>query len=115
MARSPLLPTPLRAAATRAVVADRAPSATSDFKPEGKGGKVTYAGSRLVRATTGIRAGTVSRMPFVLGHLRGIAKGQLERQMEGFSGGGRRKRDAASGHWTAPKPRGSGSRFAQRA
>ncbi|MGR7993712.1 hypothetical protein [Xanthobacter sp. ZOL 2024] len=54
-------------------------------------------------------------MPVVLGHLRGIAKGQVERQMEGFAGGGWRKTDTASGHWTAPKPRGSGSRFAQRA
>ena len=113
MARSPLLPTPLRAAIAAAT--ERVSCATSDFKTEGKGGKVTSAGSPAVRATTGTRAGAVSHMPVVLGHLRGIAKGQVERQMEGFAGGGWRKTDTASGHWTAPKPRGSGSRFAQRA
>ncbi len=114
MVRWPLLPTPLRAAAARAVVADRAPSHFR-LQDGGEGWQSDLCGFSTGESNHRHPRRAVSHMPVVLGHLRGIAKGQLERQMEGFAGGGGRKTDAASGHWTAPKPRGFGARFAQRA
>lgn len=73
-----------------------------DFKLKVKDGKVTYAGFWPVKATGGISRVGVVNMTLAHGHQRVIAKGLVEG-------------DAASGDWTSPKPKCSGSWFAKRA
>lgn len=75
---------------------------TFDFKLKVKGGKVTSAGFWPVKATGGINKLGVVNMTLAHGHQRVVAKGLVEG-------------DAASGDWTSPKPKCSGSWFAKRA
>ncbi|WP_454915858.1 hypothetical protein [Xanthobacter sediminis] len=73
-----------------------------DFKLKVKDGKVTYAGFWPVTATGGVSRLGIVRMTLVRGTRRVIATGLVEG-------------DAASGDWTSPKPKCSGSWFAKRA
>jgi len=96
----------LLAAASLALAApaaeDGACATNFDFKLKVKDGKVTYAGSWPVTATGGISKVGAVNLTLSHGHQKVAARGLVEG-------------DAASGHGTSPKPKGSGSWFARRA
>lgn len=72
-----------------------------DFKLSVKGGKVTYAGFWPVKATGGINRLGAVRMTLAHGHHKVSATGLAEG-------------DQASGDWSSPHPKCSGSWFAKR-
>ncbi|MFG1478554.1 hypothetical protein V5F53_07775 [Xanthobacter sp. V4C-4] len=81
---------------------DGACATNFDFKLKVRDGKVTYAGFWPVKATGGISRLGVVRMTLAHGRQRVLATGRVEG-------------DAASGDWTSPQPKCSGSWFAKRA
>lgn len=73
-----------------------------DFKVSVKNGKVAYAGMWPVKATGGISKIGLVNMTLAHGGQKVVAKGLAQG-------------DAASGDWTSPQPKCSGSWFAKRA